>query len=559
MTQSSDNAGTRGQSIDALDFQTPGSPASESTLDLANSKAQTSSTQRGIAPRRDAPWWHSQFNLMLAVFGLLLIGALLFIVLSPAPDAQRFSTIVNSDGSQSEGKTVVAPEGEQPSAKPFSESRNEQARGDSQDVLADLLREKGSLDSRQVSLWAKAEFDAAIANADEGDQLYSRRDFIGAQEAYESALNSLKGLSQRIPDVVAGFVNEGQAAIADGKSQLAKDAFSKALKVDPNNISALSGIDRANTLDQVLQLIRDGNDDTAQFKELDQVTLLDSAKSKFEQALSIDAAAQAAQTGLTQIVSLREDKSYRDAMTRGFNALFAQRYNEAKSGFSAALKVRPNDETALGAYRQSLASDSRSSISSLLANAKRFEQQEEWSSALGNYQTILQRDPNQVSAKVGQVRSEVRLELDQNIISLLDDPLAVAKSDVRQKMQAALSDAKALRSKGARVSEQIKSLETVLQQADAEVKVEFNSDALTDISLSREGTRRLKLGKFTVRKLSLKPGRYVLSGSRLGYHDVRKEIELRAGGQAIQNFYLACTEPVAKEAAPSSRTVAALN
>jgi len=560
MTQSSKHTGSQSQAIDALDFQAPGAAKPEQQTRSSKSESTASRGAGLLAARSDAPWWHSQFNLMLAVFGLLMAAALIFILLSPAPDAQRYSTIVNSDGTQADSSAEVVGAAEQgDQATPFDESRNQQARGDSQDVLSELLRTKSDLESREVSIWAKADFDAAIALAEEGDQFYSRRDFVAAQTAYENAVKNLKALSERIPAVIAGFVSEGQAAIDSGKSQLAKNAFNNALKVDPNNISALGGLDRANSLDQVLQILRDAGEDEQAFSSLDQVDLLDSAKAKYEQALQIDGSTQAAQTGLTRIAGLREDKSYRDAMTQGFNALFNRRFSAAKQGFSNALKVRPNDETALAAYRQSLASDSRASISSLLASAKQFEQQEQWSSALGNYQTVLQRDPNQVTAKVGQVRSTARLDLDQSIKALLDDPLAVAKSDVREQMQSALNDARALSNKGSRIKSQIDSLQTVLQQADAEMKVELSSDGLTDISLSREGTRRIKLGKFTVRKLALKPGRYVLTGSRLGYRDVRKNIELRSSGEAVQNFYLACTEPVAQQDSASDADVAALN
>ena len=543
MANSPQNSDQNGQRIDALDFELPGE---SSTSSAQNETSFSTAVSANVA----APWWHSQFNLMLAVFGLLLLAAFMFIVLSPAPDAQRSSTIVTADGTEAQSQAVITENDGEDSATPFDESRNQKARGDSQDVLSELLRVKSELESQAVELWAESEFQAAIATAEEGDQFYSRQDFVAAQNSYENALQSMQSLKQRLPSVIDGLVSEGQAAISEGKADLAQAAFAKVLKVDANNISALLGIERAKTLDQALEILRNAAADELAFKESDDVGLLAAADEKYKQALAIDAQLTAATEGSRRVASLREDKQYRDAMTAGFNSLFAKSYAKAKKSFSAALKLRSNDETALAAYRQSLASDSRSSLSSLLASAKRFEQQEEWSSALGSYQTVLQRDPNQVSAKVGQVRTQVRLDLDQTINSLLSDPLAVAKESVRKEVESALADAKALSNKGPIIKSQIQALEGSLKNADAEVKVEFTSDALTDISLSREGTRKLSLGKFSVRRLSLKPGRYVLSGSRLGYRDVRLSIELRANGQALQNFHLACDESVAKFSGP---------
>ncbi len=543
MTNRSQNSDRQGQRIDALDFELPGESSS------LNVEIENSFTTYSV---EKPAWWHSQFNLMLAVFGLLLTATVLFIVLSPAPDAKRFSTIVGSDGSQTEAKVTTSGDPDSGSDTPFNESRNQQARGSSQDVLSELLRVKGDLESQQVQVWAEVEFQNAIADAEAGDQFYSRQDFVSAQNSYQSALDALKGLSQRIPAVVDGLISEGQSAIGEGKSQLATSAFEKVLKIDANNVSALLGIERAKSLDQVLQLLRAGAEDELAFKDDEQLDLLDAADQKYKQALAIDAQTLEATEGVKRVAGLRSDKRYRDSMTAGFNNLFAKRYRDAKTHFSAALKIRSNDETALAAYRQSLASDSRSSISSLLSSAKRFESQEEWSSALGSYQTVLQRDPNQVSAKVGEVRSQARLELDEAIKILLKDPLGVARTSVRKEVEATLADAKALANKGPLITSQIQSLEGILVGADAEIKVELTSDALTDISLSREGTRKIKLGTFSLRKLSLKPGRYVLSGSRLGYRDVRLSIELRANGEAVQNYHLACTESVASLGFPNS-------
>lgn len=551
MANNSQNPDQAGQRIDAFEFDLPGQSS--------NSQDQIESTHIVTSSSR-APWWHSQFNLMLAVFGLMLAAALMFVILSPAPDSKRYSTIVTSDGSQAESQATISESSQSTSTDtPFDESRNQQARGDSQDVLSELLRNKAQLEAQQVELWAQSEFQTAIDTAEQGDQFYSRQDFVAAQNSYKSALQIMQSLGERLPAVLDGLVSEGQAAINDGKSELATAAFEKALEIDANNISALLGIERAKTLNQVLDLLRAGADEESAFEDTDQFDFLDAADQKYQQALALDAQTPAATSGIQRVASLRSDKKYRDAMTLGFNSLFAKRYRDAKKHFSAALKIRSNDETALAAYRQSLASDSRSSISSLLSGAKAFEQQEQWSSALGSYQTVLQRDPNQVSAKVGLVRSEVRLELDQTIKTLLSDPLALAQTSVRQEVEAALADAKALNNKGPIINSQIAALENSLSGADVEIKVELSSDALTDISLSREGTRKIKLGKFSVRRLSLKPGRYVLSGSRLGYRDVRLSIDLSANGESIQNYHLACSESLASAPASTSKKLATLN
>ncbi len=91
---------------------------------------------------------------------------------------------------------------------------------------------------------------------------------------------------------------------------------------------------------------------------------------------------------------------------------------------------------------------------------------------------------------------------------------------------------------------QIAQIESALESSDSIVKVNFLSDAQTDISLTKEGAKRISLGRFSSKNLALKPGRYILSGVRNGYRDVRQEIELMPGQSSIQSFNIRCDEPI---------------
>jgi tetratricopeptide (TPR) repeat protein len=231
-------------------------------------------------------------------------------------------------------------------------------------------------------------------------------------------------------------------------------------------------------------------------------------------------------------------------MSSGFSALFKQRFTAAKQHFSTALKLRPNDQTASAAYRQSLASDKRSSLSSMLASAKIYERREEWTSALGTYQAVLQRDPNQVSAKLGEIRSQARKQLDQSIQAVLADKLALSRSAQREKADAVLADAQRIKNKGPVLTSQITDMRASLKQLDSAIKVSITSDSLTEISLTKAGSKKVNLGKFSTKKLMLRPGRYTVSGVRLGFKDVRRDIELRVTGDDIQSYSIKCITPV---------------
>jgi len=435
----------------------------------------------------------------------------------------------------------------QESTAPWDESRRAQARTDSQQILAELLDTKKALESKNVKEWASESFEAALARAAQGDEAYKRQDYANAIEQYQGALEDLQGLDTLIPEVLAAKVSAGRKAITEGKTELAKQEFQAALRLDQNHIPALTGLDRAENLDQVLEILRSASIDEQEFIVSDELLHLERAEEKMQQALQLDQSMQPAIDGLARVRERSADKRFRVSMSQGFKALFKGSYSSARQGFSAALKIRPSDPTASAAYKQSLASDKRSSLSSLLSSAKRFESQEEWGSALSNYQVVLQRDPNQVSAKLGQIRSQARLDLDQQINDVLADTLALSRSSQSDRANAVLTDARAIKNKGSKLKQQIASIESALKQVGSTIKVSFQSDALTDINLTKAGASKIRLGRFTTKKLALKPGRYVLTGTRLGYHDVRQEIELQASS-SVQTFKLVCKEPIAGSA-----------
>lgn len=524
------------QAIQAVDFDVPGAPNTES---YSAPQVSAASIPVGLATSKNAPWWHSQFNLMICVFGLLVIAALLFVGLAPPPNVDSITATNNS--TQSEGDTPAPLED-----APFDEKRLTQARADSQEILSDLLVSKKALERQGVTEWAPKKFADALTKAEQGDEVYKQQNFPLAIQYYKNSLEQLNSLDDLIPQVIQSRLDAGFVAIKEGKSALAKESFNAALRLDQNSIDAFNGLERANTLDQVIELVRAGAVAEDSFKSSDKIDDLRVADKKYTEALAVDELTLSAQQGLARVSLASQDKRFRLSMTKGFNSLFAKRYSSAKLEFSKALKIKPGDGTANGAYKQALAADKSSSLSGLLATASGLEKAESWSSALSNYEIVLQRDPNQVSAKLGQIRSRVRSELDIKMTEVLKDPLALARGTQRERATKVLNDAKAISKKGPKLKSQINQIETALSGADISIKVTLFSDGVSDISLIKAGAKKIDLGTFTSKNMALKPGRYVLVGSRLGYQDVRRNVELTPSGNGVQSFTIRSDTPINK-------------
>lgn len=483
-------------------------------------------------------WWQSEFNLMLMVFGLLAIAALSFVMLAPPP------TVSTPQSRDVANAGAVAADIVANTEAPWSEAQRAQARTDSQDILADILAVQKKLTAQNVSDWAPDRFETALSFAATGDEHYKAQQFPAAIAAYRDSLNELENISAMIPDVIESKLVAAQSAVREGKAELAKQLFRSVLSLDANSIPALTGLDRVATLNEVVAKVQSAKRYETRFKTSDALADLEQANQLYTDALALDSQFQRALSGQAAVQALMQDKQFRDAMGDGFTALFANQFSRARAGFSAALTLRPDDSVAKSAYQQALASDTRASLGSMLQAAKQFEHNEQWSNAVSNYQAVLQRDPNQVAAKLGVIRASARAELSANIDAVLLDPLSLSGQAPMQQAQSVLADARTIKEPGPLLSAQIERLDSAIKAVDITIKVALTSDSATQVTLTKAGANSLELGSFARKNLALRPGRYELTGERLGYQDVRREIELRPNGEDVQTFAIACTNPI---------------
>ena len=542
MTRPSDLSSGRASPLEPLAFDAPGS-VQRDRIYANNSEVPSRSI---LTVSQGAPWWHSQFNLMLCAFGLLALAAILFVLLAPPPSTSSSPSImVTSDGKTQVTKPTIE-------VAPWNESRRTQARSDSQDILSDLLLVKKQLEAKQVEQWAPDRYQAALDQAQSGDDFYARQNFADAIDNYQRALDQMDTLLTRIPQILHSKIVQGQASINAGKADLARQEFQQALALDRNSIDALKGLDRANNLEQSLSILESALTDEQAYISSRDLAALQAAANKYQQVVALDGQLERANVGLARVQILLTEHEYKSHMSKGFVALFDGRSSTAKASFSKALEVKPGDSVASTVYRQSLAADSRSSLGSIMSAAKRYETQERWANAISNYQVALQRDANQISAKLGLIRSQARGKLDQQLKSVLSDPLALSRENQKGAATNVLRDARAIGKKGPVLKKQIAQIENTFKQLDSTIKVTFKSDQLTNISLSKAGSRSINLGRFTNKDLALKPGRYVVEGVRLGFQDVRQEVDITPGRPQAMEIEIVCKQAINATASASS-------
>jgi hypothetical protein len=167
------------------------------------------------------------------------------------------------------------------------------------------------------------------------------------------------------------------------------------------------------------------------------------------------------------------------------------------------------------------------------------EAQEKWQQATEVYQQLLATDSSLTDIRVKQIPARVRADLEQRIEKVLRDPLALSASSQFRRGQKVLEDATGIPNPGPRLKRQIAEMQRVLKASQTPVEVVLTSDSNTYVTLFRVA----KLGVFDKTAVSLKPGRYIVAGTRIGFRDVRIEFTV-TGEQFDQPIAISCSEAI---------------
>ncbi|HEY5756599.1 MAG TPA: hypothetical protein VIU34_12295, partial [Steroidobacter sp.] len=242
-------------------------------------------------------------------------------------------------------------------------------------------------------------------------------------------------------------------------------------------------------------------------------------------ALALDAEATRASEGIARITSRQASDAFASEMARGYSALAATNYSQAREAFEAARRIRPDASEIPQALRQIEQEQRTGVIGVKLQDAQKLESQEKWSEALKEYRSVLELDSTVAAANDGVARTSPRANLNEQLEMYLTQPERLFSQSVRSVAKETLARASSIANPGPILSRQVKTLKEWLARADVPVPVSLNSDNVTQVTIYRVGD----LGAFEQRSLELVPGSYTVIGTRPGYRDVRREISVMPG------------------------------
>ena len=469
-------------------------------------------------------------NLVLwGIFALLLIltAGVFFIlpnfVQAPDPETVRIAVSSNIPVSNAPAEQGLSP---------FEEAQRMRQREAAQNTLSELLALQENLEKKQVLSWAGSEFESALALARDGDVAYREQRFIEADETYRQGYEILQAISDSETLNYERLMNQGLAALMAGNADQADDAYSLALMINPDSSDAVTGMERARVLDDLLALLENGSD-------LQADNQLEAAREQYRQARALDPDHPEAAAAVEQINVAILERDFASAMSRGYASLQNGDPDAARRAFEQAEALKPGSEQVATAKQQAEDQKTFAALNVHLDAAKASEAREDWAAALAAWNEALLVDPNLVPALEGKRRSESRNNLDIFLRAIEDEPLRVAEEELWNQASQVVADARRIPDPGPRLLGQLQNVQNSLQRALVPVEVQLQSDGITDVTIYRVGP----LGQFNRQTLSLTPGNYVAVGVRPGYRDVREEFVVTIDGQAPV-VTIACNDPV---------------
>ena len=417
-------------------------------------------------------------------------------------------------------------------------------RQQSQSLLASILALRDKLLKQSVTRWANSQFSNTLTLIEEGDSLYSFGKYKESLNSYEQALAELKQLEQLATDTFEQALERGNAAIERADTTdipTAIEAASLALSIYPEDSRAQRLNQRTEKLTTLVEALSQGDSQLSQ-QQYEQALI------SYQTALAIEPGHKRAQTSFDETQRTIKNRNFVAFMSDGYTALDMNNFELAVDNFKQAKAIYSADSRSenlhsIKTVEQAIAqvNNRRSQlyVQQQMATAAQQETQEQWKQAQLTYQQLLTTDSTLVEAKARLVRVKIRAQLDQQITSVLDDPLSLANQNLYSDAQSVLLDARGINNPGPKLQEQIELLQGIIKRSQIPVTIGLLSDNQTQVTIYRVG----KLGAFQEISVQLVPGRYIAVGSRKGYRDVRVELTVE-GVKPVAPIPIICTEKI---------------
>jgi len=415
---------------------------------------------------------------------------------------------------------------------PAAVSERERQQAAYEEALARFTSEFATLDGQGAGVWGGSTFAAARSLSELAAAAAADGDYVLAVDRITVAVQRLDRVGADRPAALERELSKGETALDGGQIEVARQAFELARLIEPENARVGIGLARVAGLGPVLPAFVE-----AETAALSQDHLL--ALTRYEEVLRADPRNAGAREGAARARTALGSDRYAREIGEALAKLRVGRDAEAKAAIDRARALRPGAVEIGTVSAQLLAAGERQNLEAVRAQIAELESGERWAQALAAYDALLARDSTIQFARAGRASVAPRAELARRLDQLLNNPTRLSAPEVRREADRLLFEAGKVQAAAPVLESQTARLRETLRLYDQPVALVLQSDGLTRVTLQRVGG----LGSFTRKDLSLKPGRYVLTGDRPGFRDARREFTVLPGSTGLV-VDVRCTESI---------------
>ena len=420
--------------------------------------------------------------------------------------------------------------------QPFAEHELERAKTESQELLRKFGGHQSFIENSQLGLQIpqeKARYDEIIDQMNGADLLFGDGQF-------EEALAEYQDTSQLIETYRTGLMAKFEQSIT-----AAEEVFLRHVNRDAGEMAEHIELAReVKPIDMKLTELDALLLELPRFNELilmsDRAELrgdLASASQLLKEATEVVQEHPALETRQRDLAAAIAKQTFESELDEAFKLLKSDQTQAAIQHFNAILARSPRHPGATAGLVQAQRKDISIQIAKLKAQVTTAVETQEYASAVKLYNELLQLDPNLQFALEGRKRVQDLRKAHRELDAILADPHALAFGTNFDKAEEAVMFAKTLMQFDSTLSSKVSNAQSAISFASQQVNVVLVSDTLMEIRMTSIG----EIEPFDRKELSVRPGRYVIQGSRLGCRDIRKTVIVQPNMDPVELY---CEDPL---------------
>ena len=192
-----------------------------------------------------------------------------------------------------------------------SQAKQVKSKAEAESLIARLISLESKLQNHAVEKWAPEDYVQGVELGRVGDEYFRQKQYAQAIVQFNSAIEKLEGLEQRIQPTLELALMRGEQALAQADQATATQQFELAKAIDSTNIKADNGLQRASTIKELFAILRRASS----FESHGQ---LQQAKLTYQEAVALDPLSEEAESSLARVENKLRDEAFEQTIKTAY-------------------------------------------------------------------------------------------------------------------------------------------------------------------------------------------------------------------------------------------------